>query len=271
LPQIICNFNDYVYRMSERSIYTLLKEYFNEGTDAFLPHVAVNIVVFGYEHPTLKVLVFRMPGNNSWALPGGYVYKDEHIDVAAYRNVKMIGIDQVLLKQIQTFGDPFRVPPLSEVSDMDFLAGNEIMQWASQRFVTVVYYGLVDYMKIKADLNSLYPECKWMDVHKPEKMIQDHAGIVAETRKSLITELQNFPVAKTLLPEPFTMNEMRGLYEAILNRTIDRGTFRRKILSLGIIEKFDQRQDARGRPSDTYHFNQDKYNRSLAEETKFGF
>jgi hypothetical protein len=250
----------------------MLEKYFPEGTDVFLPHVAVNVVVFGYEHPALRVLVFRMPPmNNSWALPGGYVYKSEHIDAAAYRSLKMLGIDQVFLKQIQTFGDPFRVPALSEVKDIDFPAGSEIMKWASQRFITVVYYGLVDYETTKLAQERLYRECKWMDVYKPEKMIQDHASIVSETRKLLINELQNFPVAKNLLADSFTMNEMRGLYEAILNRPIDRGTFRRKMLSLGIIEKVDQRKDARGRPSDTYRFNQEKYNQSLVEETKFGF
>ena len=110
-----------------------------------------------------------------------------------------------------------------------------------------------------------------MDVNKPDKLVIDHASIVAETRKMLVTELQNLPVASSLLPDSFTLNELRGLYEAILDRCIDRGTFRRKILKQEVVEQIDKRQDALGRPSHLFRFNQEGYLRSLTEEAKFGF
>ncbi len=257
--------------MERASANILLKQYFSEGTDAFLPHVAVNCVVFGYRHPHLKVLVLKLPGQNLWSLPGGYVKKEEPIDDAAYRNLEMTKVEKVVLKQIQAFGDPFRVTAFSGLNNIEGEEEKDIMQWAMQRFITIVYYGLVDLRAGEKTPLSSIPKCIWMNIYEPEEMIQDHASIIAETRKLLINELLNFPVAENLLPSTFTMNELRGVYESILNRSIDRGTFRRKILNLGIVEKVDKRKDAVGRPSHLFQFNKEKYQRFLAEETKFGF
>jgi hypothetical protein len=38
-----------------------------------------------------------------------------------------------------------------------------------------------------------------MDVNNSDNLAVDHASIIAETRKMLITELQNHPVASSLL------------------------------------------------------------------------
>ena len=92
-----------------------------------------------------------------------------------------------------------------------------------------------------------------------------------ETRRLLSTELLNHSVASNLLQKNFTLNELRGLFESILDRTIDRGTFRRKMLHLGIIKQIDERKDSVGRPSHLYHFDQEVYHRLLKEQTKFGF
>jgi len=55
------------------------------------------------------------------------------------------------------------------------------------------------------------------------------------------------------------MNEYRGLFQAILNRPIDRGTFRRKIMKLDYLEQVDKRKDALGRPSHLFRFKQEQY------------
>jgi len=48
-------------RIMQKPVQKIIEDVFNEGTDAYLPHVTVNCVVFGYQHPCLKVLVFRLP------------------------------------------------------------------------------------------------------------------------------------------------------------------------------------------------------------------
>jgi len=257
--------------MSKRSIDTILDEYFAEGVNAFLPHVSINCVVLGYQHPQLKVLVHRLPGQEYWMLPGGHVKKEEDIDDAAYRNLKLSGIDQVFLRQIRTFGDACRVPAETLANAGQVIRNAEIRQWVTQRFVTAVYYGLVNFKKTKLVPGGLAIDSRWQDVNKLDNLVLDHAAIISETRKMLVNELQNHPVASSLLPNDFTLNELRGLYEAILNRSIDRGTFRRKMLQQGIIEQVETRQQGRGRPSFLYRFNQEAYLNSLKEKARFGF
>jgi ADP-ribose pyrophosphatase YjhB (NUDIX family) len=257
--------------MKERSIETILEEYFVDGTESFLPHVSINNVVLGYDHPNLKVLVHRMPDQKQWLLPGGYIKYEENLDDSVYRNLKLSGIDNVFLRQIGTFGDAFRIAEYSTKAELEHSKYEDIMRWVSRRFVTVVYYGLVNYHQTKLVNGAISSESLWMDVDNLDNLAGDHASIIVQTRKMLATELQNHPVASSLLPESFTFNELRGLYEAILNRSIDRGTFRRKILKQGIVEKIDKRKDAVGRPSHLFRFNQEMYLKSLSEETKFGF
>jgi ADP-ribose pyrophosphatase YjhB (NUDIX family) len=255
----------------KRPLKILLDEYFKDGTESFLSHVSTNNVVFGYDHPNLKVLVQRIPGYDFWMLPGGYIKYNENLDDAVSRNLKMSGVENVFLRQIGTFGDAFRIPGLSETTHKKNSRYGDILRWASRRFVTVVYYGLVKYHQTRLVNGPLSSESTWMDVNNLENLGGDHSSIIATSRKLLAIELQNCPVAARLLPDTFTLNELRGLYESILNRSIDRGTFRRKILSQGTIEKIDIRKDIKGRPSDIYRFNQEKYLQSLNDEAKFGF
>jgi len=271
--QIASNIFIFAFRSSvtvkENSAKAAIKEYFKGGVDTFLPHVSINCVVLAYRHPDLQVLVHRMPGHDSWLLPGGYVKRTESLDDAAYRNLRLAGINEVFLRQIRTFGDPHRVTGISGLTDTS-PEHMEILEWAKQRFVTVVYYGLIDQNRINVVPGGLLKDFKWSDVDRPDRMVMDHAMIVEETRKLMAIELLNHPIASKLLPDTFTLNELRGLFEAILNRRIDRGTFRRKILKLGIVEQIDQRKDPIGRPSHLFRFNPVAYHRFLSEEIRFG-
>ncbi len=241
-----------------------------KGIDSFLPHVSINCVVFAYDHPSLKVLVSRRNEKSFLSIPGGYVKKGESLDDAAYRNLKRKGIENVFLTQIKTFGDVERVqyPKNHPGRTKD---NQEAFDWIFQRFISVTYYGVVLYSSTKISNPGNYPEVRWLDTRNIERMIFDHASIVEETLKKMKQELLNLPIASKLLPEYFTLNELRGLFEVILNREIDRGTFRRKMLSLGIIEQGDEQKDTKGRPAYLYRFNQEVYQRFLTEETKFGF
>jgi len=78
-------------------------------------------------------------------------------------------------------------------------------------------------------------------------------------------------VVANLLPESFTIPELKQLYESILDRSIDRGTFRKKTIKSGILEKIGKRMNAVRRPPDLYKLNQEQYIRSLMKKTRFGF
>ena len=264
-------FVETIYSMDSNLFKQILETYFADGLEAYIPQVSINCVIFRYDHPTLKVLFHSLPGTDRWYLPGGYVRNEESLEEAAYRNLSFYGIKEVFLRQTHTFGEVDRIPKLTESDFSDSSQVSEIVEWASKRFVTVVYYGLVNNSNTAPPLGGPFKEVIWCDVDQLNNIGLDHANITTETRKLLSTELLNHPVASNLMQKNFTLNELRGLFESILDRTIDRGTFRRKILQLGFIKQIDERKDTVGRPSHLYHLDHEAYHRLLKEQTKFGF
>src|SRR5664279_1110207 len=82
--------------------------------------------------------------------------------------------------------------------------------------------------------------------------------------KRALNDLQNQikirPVGFELLPEKFTLVQLQDLYEAIYQREIDKRNFRKKILSMGIIEKLDEKEKETSKKGAFYYkFNKDRY------------
>ncbi|MCK7541758.1 MAG: hypothetical protein MZV63_68160 [Marinilabiliales bacterium] len=50
------------------------------------------------------------------------------------------------------------------------------------------------------------------------------------------------PVGFELLPEKFTLVQLQNLYEAIYQKPIDKRNFRKKILSMNLLEKQDDKE-----------------------------
>jgi len=248
-----------------------VNKYFEQGVEAFLPHLSINCIVFGFDNPNLKVLVQRLFNQEFWLLPGGYIYKNENVDDAAYRNLKLSGLEDLFLRQFRTFGEATRVTKKSIPNPELLGISKELHDWVTQRFVTIGYYALVDFNKIMMKPGLLSDECTWLDINKLDDLALDHADIIRKARKVLSEDLLNFPVVANLLPESFSIPELKQLYESILDRSIDRGTFRKKTIKSGILEKIGRRMNAVRRPPDLYKLNQEQYILSLMKKTRFGF
>lgn len=63
-----------------------------------------------------------------------------------------------------------------------------------------------------------------------------------------LTGISTSFIAHYMLPEKFTLTQLRQLHELILNRKLDRSRFQQKIVSLDIYERLAQiDQNTRGR------------------------
>jgi len=68
------------------------------------------------------------------------------------------------------------------------------------------------------------------------------------------------PVGFELLPEKFTLPQLQALYEAIYQKELDRRNFRKNILSMGMLEKLDEKDKSGSRKGAwLYRFNISKY------------
>lgn len=185
------------------------------------PAVTVDIIIFSVFNEALNVLLIKRkysPYENCWAIPGGFVDYEESIELAALRELEEeTCINNVYLEQLHTFGNPGRDP--------------------RGRTISVAYYALLNANNLKVNAQSDAKEAKWFNVKELPDLAFDHKDILSCAIDNLRLKLENFPVARELLPERFTLSQLQKLYEIILNRKIDEGRFRCEILKMDFIEK----------------------------------
>jgi 8-oxo-dGTP diphosphatase len=140
------------------------------------------------------------------------------------------------------------------------------------RFVTVGYYALVEYSKVKPKPDWLSDECTWWDIHSIPSLVYDHNEILEKALEVLQLSLNDHPIGYNLLPEKFTMPELQRLYETILDKAIDRRNFQKKLLSLDILVRLEERKTGGAHKAPyLYRFDKRKYDRALKEGLTGGF
>ncbi|MHA4895541.1 NUDIX hydrolase [Pedobacter sp. PWIIR3] len=228
-----------------------------DAWNRFLPHISVDCAVFGFHEGEIKVLLLKMKDADKWLLPGGYLLKEEALDDAAYRVLKeRSGADKIFLHQFGVMGAPNR--------SQEFFKDMDDSMWHKQRFITIGYYALVDNTAIKPKPDELSDLCEWQPLRNLPEIAMDHSSIIQKGLEALRMDLNYKPVGFNLLPPEFTMPELQRLYETILNKTLNRGNFYRKMLSFNILEKLEEpRKGAANKAPNLYRFDEEKYNAAL--------
>ncbi|MCI0524438.1 MAG: NUDIX hydrolase [Acidobacteria bacterium] len=206
------------------------------------PSVTVDLVIFTIAEDDLKVLLIRRgqePFKGRWALPGGFVEIDESLEEAAARELKEeVGVTNVYLEQLYTFGDPKRDP--------------------RGRVISVSYFALVDAERQRIVAASDATDAEWhsvFDASRLAKLAFDHGRILDYAVWRLRNKIEWTTVGYELLPKKFTLSELQRVYEIILQRPVDKRNFRKKILAQGqIIELNETRGDVAHRPARLYSF-----------------
>lgn len=250
-----------------------IREYFRNIENEVIPQLSVNCVIFGFHEKTLKVVVNRVPiGTSTLAvLPGGFIKQNEDLTKAVERIVKeSTGLQKILFKQFAVFGDASR----SFAKEFSRFAGQledkDALEWFSNRFLSICYFALVDFNKIKLKPTLFMETAEWLPVEEARTLAMDHADIVNSARETLLKELPYSPIASNMLPRKFTLPELQALVEAILGREIDRPNFRRKVLATDLLVKIGKDTAGKRRPADLYSFKHGRKT-NLNDEYKFGF
>jgi ADP-ribose pyrophosphatase YjhB (NUDIX family) len=237
------------------------------GHEQFLRHLSVDVVIFGFHENDLKVLLLKWKGNGPWCLPGGFVGIRESLATAAERTLReRTSLRNIFLQQFETFGDPDREGNKKK-------ANTRLRDsWMLDRFVTVGYYALVEYSKVRPMPDAISDECRWWDIDEVPSLVYDHNAILQRGLEVLRQSLNDHPIGYNLLPEKFTMPQLQRLYETILNRKIDRRNFQKKMLSQGILIRLKERQTGGAHKAPfLYRFDKRKYDRALREGLGRGF
>jgi 8-oxo-dGTP diphosphatase len=182
-----------------------------------------------------------------WALPGVLVHADETFDAAARRALhNKAGLDaqQWYLDQIGTFGDPGRD--------------------TRGRVVSVAHVALERSDELRLVPGGGVLRAEWVPVrHVPlGRLAFDHAAILTTGMQRVQSKLRYSWIAFQLLPEQFTIPELRAVYAAILDPAIARlntGNFKKAFSALfasGALIPVGHRAERKqvGRPGDLYRF-----------------
>ncbi|KAA6325972.1 hypothetical protein EZS27_024868 [termite gut metagenome] len=221
------------------------RKIWNLKAEELLPGVSVDSVIFGFHEGCLYVLLNRFENHAQWMLPGGFVRHDENVDDAAYRVLKLrTGLNNVYLQQFYLFGDKDRTnikenEKFLQENNINLTDSEQNPHWLLKRHVSVGYYAFVEYAKV--NINSKLDEVKWFMINQIPPLYSDHNAIINKAISTIRIYRGYIPFCYELLPKRFTMSELRGLYEAILGKNLDRRNFQRKILSLGILEELEEK------------------------------
>jgi 8-oxo-dGTP diphosphatase len=239
-----------------------------DGHKHYLPHLSVDCVVLGFHDNQLKVLLLKPKQKPEWALPGGFILKDETLEEAANRTLfERTGIGDTFLEQFHIFSDPKRTKHNQNKQEfnsigIDVPSGN----WLSDRFLTVGYYALVEFSRVIPKPNVLSDACEWWDIHTVGKLILDHNKILNKALEVLRLQLRYKPIGYNLLPAKFTLSELQKLYETLLDKKLDRGNFNRKMLSYNFLNFLDEKKPGGAHKAPyLYSFDLEKYNQALRD------
>jgi ADP-ribose pyrophosphatase YjhB (NUDIX family) len=208
-------------------------------------HVAVDSIIFGYDEEgrKLKVLLLKrnfQPAKGEWSLMGGFLKSNESVDEAAKRILQQLtGLSDVYMEQLYTFGEIERDP--------------------GARIISVAYFALI---KINASDLELVKNhgATWVPIATLPKLIFDHSAMIDRALKKLQIRARTQPIGFELLPDKFTIPQLQGLYEAIYNKSLDKRNFRRKLLSMDLLEKLEEKEKESSRKGAWYYrFDPKKY------------
>lgn len=219
-------------------------------------HVAVDVVALTLRDGRIAVLLWRRPYapfEGAWALPGTFSRPEEGLDATPRRAlVSKAGLDDVVMEQLATYDQP----PRAGAPGRD----------PRGRVVSVAYLALV----ADASTVTTSEDLRWFPVaDAPSELAFDHGRILSDGVERLQAKARYSSLPLALLPEPFTLPEVHGLYEAVLDQDLDVRNFRRDLLAANVLEETgDTRVDGPGRPARLYRRRRDGAFAVSAEERR---
>jgi len=213
--------------------------------DFDVPLTTVDMTIFTIKDDKLQALLVKRaqhPALGEWALPGGFIdmEKDKSLDDTARRKLQeKTGVDTPYLEQVATFGGTKRDP----------------RGWS----VTVAYFALISAEELTLKGNESSEEVAWVPVKELRSNYQlafDHQTILDACYNRLQGKVQYTSLPVNLLPEEFTLTELQVTFELLLEKDVEKKSFRRRILDADILEETGSMRTGSNRPAKLYRVKQ---------------
>jgi len=206
--------------------------------------VAVDCIIFGFYGTQLNALLIKRgfePEKGKWSLMGGFVREDEGTDEAANRVLNQLtGMKSIYMEQLCAFGD--------------------VNRDSAGRVISIAYFALINSTDCNKQLR-LEHEAKWFPLSEIPELIFDHRKLLMKAKERLREKVACNPIGFELLPPKFTLPRLQSLYEAIYEMPFDPRNFIKKMRSLGILNKLNEKERGSSKKGAYYYeFNSQNYN-----------
>jgi ADP-ribose pyrophosphatase YjhB (NUDIX family) len=209
--------------------------------DYDIPLTLVDMSIFTIKDGQLQVLLVKRaqhPALGQWALPGGFIdtSKDQTLDDTARRKLKeKTGVDTPYLEQVATYGNATRDP----------------RGWS----ITVAYFALINSEEIALEANESSDDIAWVpiqSIHNHYALAFDHKTVLDTCYERLQSKVQYTSLPVNLLPDAFTLTDLQTTFELILEKKIEKKSFRRRLLDADILEETGDMKTGSNRPAKLY-------------------
>ena len=208
--------------------------------------LSIDCLIFGFKKGELDILLVQHGegiSKGKWALPGGWIKHNESVDDAASRLLHdLTGVSQIYLEQLHVFGDVHRYP--------------------TKRVITIGYFALVKPENYKLRPGFTASDAKWFRLSEVPNMPYDHNRILDSGVKYLKHKVRHEPIGFNLLTRKFTLHQLQEMYEAVLEKKLDKPNFRRKLMKMNLLYPCKEKQkDVSHRAAKLYRFDKKIYDR----------
>lgn len=222
-----------------------------EVNNPLYKNIGIHVInsIFTIDKGIVKVLLVKRtnePYNNTWSLVGGAMYNNELLEHAAKREIKeKTNLNDISLTMNKVFDNITRSP--------------------LRRMIGINYIGLVDIDKVRImKQTKKTSDAQWFSIDSIPSLAYDHNEILSSSIDKLKQLILTSDILKILYPNGFTLPEIHKVYESILDITIDRRNFRKKLLSSNLIVDTNKTINFIGkRPAKVYEFNADIKNKRI--------
>lgn len=203
------------------------------------PGVTVDLVVFTVNKDTLNAMLVRRaeaPYSGYWSLPGGFIKTGESLEGAALRVLKeKTGVEDVYIEQLYTFGETGRDP--------------------RARVITVAYFALIPWKQLDQPQSQKIADITWHTVDTLPRLAFDHKEILNYALRRLRAKVSYSNIVYGLMPKQFRLSELQRMYEIIINGSLDKRNFRKRMLATNLLQETGKK-DINGahRPAKLYQF-----------------
>lgn len=216
------------------------------------PLLTVDMAIFSVQNAQLKVLLIQrsnFPAKGQWALAGGFVQLQHDQDLLASAQRKLLektGIATPYLEQVASVGNAQRDP----------------RGWS----VTILYFALIDFLvleqnNVQSSSTQATEQHQWFSLSEALqlKLAFDHQHLLQLAFERLKSRARYTALPCSLMPELFSLTELQHIYEIILGQSLEKKSFRRRMLDAGVVEETEYSKRAGKRNAQLYRYALDDY------------